>query len=38
MGSSGNHHCANCIGTLSFPIGEILLANFAVGKQKIIFL
>jgi len=23
MASPGNHHCANCIGTLSFPIGTI---------------
>jgi len=21
MGSAGNQHCANCIGTLSFPVG-----------------
>ena len=25
MTSPGNQHCANCIGTLSFPIGRILL-------------
>ena len=22
MASPGNEHCANCIGTLSFPIGK----------------
>ena len=25
MASPGNQHCANCIGTLSFPIGKCAL-------------
>ena len=25
MASPGNQHCANCIGTLSFPVGPLLL-------------
>ena len=24
MDSTGNQHCANCIGTLSFPIGQVV--------------
>ena len=23
MASPGNQHCANCIGTLSFPVGKL---------------
>jgi len=29
MASTGNRHCANCIGTLSFPIG-VQFSSFAV--------
>jgi len=38
MASTGNQHCANCIGTLSFPVAISLLISHSqrgVGKSEL---
>ena len=43
MASPGNQHCANCIGTLSFPIGVqvrnkvVEIYNSEAEKESIFF-
>jgi len=37
MASSGNEHCANCIGTLSFRIifkGHVIANGYAIGRVR----